>query len=957
MSGFRLPAPVGTHIDRAVPLGFTFNGRRFAGFRGDTLASALLASGVRMMARSYKFHRPRGIYTCGIEEPAGFLDVGTGPRTTPNSRAPGIDLADGLQAHSANCWPSLSFDVAAVTDKLSGLLPTGFYYKTFIWPSWRLFEPLIRRMAGPSLPALDPDPDRYDVLHSETDILVIGGGVTGTAAALAAAESGAQVTLASLGSPLQKPSLARAGVNVLSHTTACGIYDHLMVMAVETPSDISSVRQRLHKIRARSVVLATGAFERPMMFPDNDRPGIMLAKAVVRYAERFGVACGKRAVLVANGDYAYSLAATLVRYGISVGAVVDRRPTVAPNVLAELPDSVEVLQGAAIVGVRGVKSVTDITVAAEGGVRRDFSADLICSAGGVIPNVALWAQAGGALRWIEDSSMFVPDRAVPAIAVVGACAGIFDHTHALEHAAAVGEALAKADALPALPAGAAATLGTMLADTSPPAEWLSRRPAKIFVDLRNDVTTADVELAARENYRSVEHFKRYTTAGMGTDQGKTANVNALVRLGSVTHRKPNEVGTTRFRPPFTPVTLNTLAAGRRGPRLHPVKRLPAHAWHVAQGAVLEDFGSWLRPVCYPRGGESVEQAAARESVAVRTAVGIFDASPLGKLEVHGPDAAAFLDWMYLGNVSGLEVGQARWDVLLQESGVIFDDGVVARISENSFWVNTSSGNAERVAQRFEEWLQRELSTLRVSVTPVTWHWANLTAAGPKAWDMLSAAGLPPDLAPNLMPHMSIRLTEWQGTPLRIVRASFSGELSYEVNFPASKAEMMCRRFIEAGRSFDAQPYGVEALQILRVEKGLIHVGGDTDGETYPADIGIGRAVARKPSDFVGRRSLSRPAALDPGRRQLIGLVPRDGKTPLPAGAHITDDPPPSRSQGFVTSSCFSTTLGHPIALARLVRGRERVGERVKLFNMGRFIDAQVVSLPFLDPQGARLRGY
>jgi sarcosine oxidase subunit alpha len=553
--------------------------------------------------------------------------------------------------------------------------------------------------------------------------------------------------------------------------------------------------------------------------------------------------------------------------------------------------------------------------------------------------------------------MFVPDGRVAGIAAVGACAGAFDLDAALAHADALGCALGRGEGGPAAPVGG---LGAVLDDASPPPAALAalgRPPGKAFVDLQSDVAASDVELAAREGYRSVEHLKRYTTTGMATDQGKTSNVNALVRMGRHLGRRAAEVGTTKFRPPFEPVTLGALAGGRTGERCRPLKRMPAHAWHAARGARFEEFGGWLRPAAYPRDGEDLVAAAEREALGVRTRVGLFEGSPLGKLEVCGPDAADFLDRMTVGTMSTLAVGavgRARYALWLNEHGTIVDDGVVARLGEHRFWVNTTSAGAERAALAFDEWLQCEHVQHRVLVTPVTSQWGNVTVAGPAAWSLLRAAGLPEALAPQALPHMGVVDADFAGTRLRVLRASFSGELGYELNVPALQTAALLERLWDAGRAFDALPYGVEALMILRTEKGFLHVGGDTDGTTLPADVGFDRGIAGKATDFVGRRSLARPAATDPQRLQLVGLLPADRRTRLPVGAHAAPHAPPAPIEGFVTSSCFSPVLGHPVALAMLVRGRARLGERLTVWHMGQPIAAEVVATPFFDPHGERL---
>ncbi|WP_077034871.1 2Fe-2S iron-sulfur cluster-binding protein [Pelomonas sp. KK5] len=967
MSGYRLPVSPGAWIDRGKPLSFTFNGDAVSGFAGDTVASALLAQGIVHVGRSYKLHRPRGIFSAGIEEPTGLLDVGSGARLTPNTRATDVAAAQGLATRTGNAWPSLKFDLAALNSKFAALLPAGFYYKTFIWPHWHLFEPTIRRMAGLGSAAATPDPERYDEVSRHVDTLVIGAGAAGMQAAISAAKAGRQVLLlegaAQTGGWLAtqpeqarlleslRSALAAAGVEVLARCTGLGLYDHGFATAVQTVEH-GGLRERFYKIRTARTIIATGAFERPMLFPDNDRPGVMLANAVERYAAQYDVAGGKRLVIAAACDSAYGVARSLAARGIEIAAIVDQRL----ESRAAAPANVPVLRNTSIVAVDGTSAIRGITVAGNGGGRatRIDNVDCIASAGGWTPAVNLWSMAGGKLRWVEESSMFVPDRAIEGIAIVGASAGVFDLERALEHATLCGRG-DKASA----PAGG---LGFVPARNTPPEPALAaliasgRKPGKTFVDLQNDVSAADVALAAQENYRSVEHLKRYTTMGMATDQGKTSNINALVLMGTATQRKPAEVGTTKFRPPFKPVTLNAVAAGRNGPRTKPLKRMPGEAWHAARGAVFEDYGGWRRPAAYLRPGESVEAAAQREAGHTRTAVGIFEGSPLGKLEISGPDAAAFLDLMYVGTMSTLSVGQARYGLLVNEMGVIHDDGIVTRLAPDRFFVNTTSGGAERVALVFEEWLQCEFIHLRVLVTPVTSVWGNVTVGGPKAWALLKAAGFDEALAPTNMAHMTMVETRFGGVTLRVLRASFSGELGYEINLPALHTQALLDHLAEVGRAFDAQPYGIEALMVMRTEKGFIHVGGDTDGTTLPGDIGMDRGVAKKAANFVGRRSLSQPAAKDAHRMQLVGLVPTDRRTLPPVGAHAAPHAPPAPIEGFVTSSCHSPALGHPVALAMLKAGGKRLGERITVYHLGKAIETEVVKPAFFDPQGERLHG-
>ncbi|MBV9695927.1 MAG: sarcosine oxidase subunit alpha family protein, partial [Gammaproteobacteria bacterium] len=697
------------------------------------------------------------------------------------------------------------------------------------------------------------------------------------------------------------------------------------------------LRERLWKIRARAVVAATGAFERPVLFPDNDRPGVMLAGAAVKYAAAYGVAAGARAVIVGNSDAAYLYAQRLRAQGIEVAALIETRPGPHPG------GEVEVLQGE-VAAVHGARAVAGVTVRTGAGTRH-LGCDLLLSAGGFAPAVHLHAQAGGRLRFLPDSAMFVPEGAAPGVVSVGACSGMFVREAVLAHARAVGAALARGAPPPAAAPDGAGRSAAPRASAG-----------KTFVDLQNDVTSADIALAARENYRSVEHLKRYTTTGMGTDQGKTSNINALLLMAQHTGAAPPIVGTTRFRPPFVPVSFGALAGRRVGALYRPLRRVPAHEWHATHGAQFEMFGDWVRPVCYPRAGEDLGAAAQREALAVRRRAGLFDGSPLGKLEVYGPDAARFLDRMYVGTVSNLAIGQARYGLLLNENGILVDDGIVARLGPQRFWVNTTTAGVERTAAAFEEWLQCEFLDMQVLVTPVTARWANVTVAGPRAWAWLAAAGLDAALAPSRTRHMTLTDSTLEGTPLRVLRASFSGELGYEINLPAARAAWLFERIWAHASGVEGTLYGIEALQILRTEKGYLHIGTDTDGTTLPQDVGFARGLERKGGDFVGRRSLLRPAASDPDRLQLVGLLSLEPRQVLPVGAHIAPRPPPAAYEGHVTSSYMSPELGRAVALAMLKAGTRRRGERVTAYHLGRPFAAEVVAPPFIDREGARLHG-
>lgn len=976
MSGYRLPSPLGVWISRDRELKFSFNGHVIKGLAGDTVASALLAQGVQLVGRSYKLHRPRGIFSCGVEEPSGLIDVGVERHRTPNTRVTDILASHGLVTRSGNGWPSLEWDAGSLVSRLGGFMPAGFYYKTFMWPHWQLYEPTIRRMAAAARAGDGPDPDRYDEVSVNTEVLVVGAGAAGLQAASSAARAGRQVllieseretggwlaaqTLASGQASLERvrqlqAQVLAAGVDQHMHCTAVAIYDHNLVTAIESQEGTQgSVRERLWKIRASQIILATGTFERPMLFPDNDRPGVMLATAVERYATQFGVACGRKVVVATASDNGYGVARALINAGMVVSAIVDHRE--ASNIAASPPAGVQVLQGASIVSVSGRRSVTGVTVAGNrGGTLVPIEADLIASAGGFTPNVSLYSQAGGSLRWLTESSMFVPDLLIPGVAVVGAAAGVFDLDNALSHAQAVGR-IDPGSPMPVAPCGGAGQVPADNQPTDAALRMLGRKPGKQFVDLQNDVATTDIELAARENYRSVEHLKRYTTTGMATDQGKTSNINALVLMGKATQRSPDQVGSTKFRPPFKPVTLNAMVGGRSGARYRPLKRLPGRDWHTERGALLEEFGGWERPAAYPLPGEALLAAAQREAAAVRRSVGLFEGSPLGKIEIYGPDAAHFLDLMYVGTMSTLAVGSARYGALCNENGIVMDDGIVARLGVNHFLVNTTSGGVDRALLAFEEWLQCEFVDMQVLVAPVTAQWGNVTVSGPKAWALLQRLNMHPSLAPGQMKHMTIRETAWNGHPLRVLRASFNGELGYEINLPPSQVIALMEKLWSAGAELGVCAYGVEALMIMRTEKGFLHVGVDTDGTTLPGDVGLARGLAKKTANFVGRRSLTRPAGLDPQRLQLVGIQPLDRLTPLPVGAHLSLRPPPTDAEGFVTSSCFSPALKHPIALGLVKRGTQRMGERLTAWHLGEAIQVEIVTTPFYDPSGERLNG-
>ena len=977
MQARRLPAG-GCEIDRSRPLRFRFNGREYEGYAGDTLASALLANGARLLARSFKYHRPRGIFSAGAEEPNALVQVGTGSLTEPNLKATQVALFDGLDARSVNCWPSPAFDLRALNQLGAALMPAGFYYKTFMRPDWHLFEGAIRRAAGLGIGPELPDPDRYDSTHAHTDVLVVGGGPSGLAAARAAGATGARVILVDdqprLGGSLHWRTLAgsaaKAGawmdatvaalqsmpnVTLLPRTTVSAYYDQNALVAIEQITN-GSARQKLWQIRAQRVVLATGAIERPLVFPGNDVPGVMLTDSVLQYLERYGVLCGKRVAVFTNNSSAYPVALALQKAGAQIVAIIDAAESPAHPAHAEVRAAgIEIHPASTVARTHGSRGLSAITIAT-GEHRKRISCDLLCVSGGWSPTVHLHSQSGGSVDFDEKRGMFVPGRSVQACVSVGAARGTLSLAEGIEEGSAAG-----GDAVREMKQAAEGEPAPQQVPDFPPGPpyvfyplWgAAAQRGKAFVDLASDVTAADVALAARENYVSVEHLKRYTTLGMGVDQGRTSNVNGLAIMGELTGRAPPQVGTTRFRPPYSPVTLGAIAGPRAGSLFRPLKYLPAHDWHTAHGAVFEEMSGWLRPVAYPRNGEKWQDAALREARAVRDSVGLFEGSSLGKIEVIGPDAATFLDRLYVETASTLAVGRTRYGLMLNENGIVIDDGVFARLAENRYLVHTTSAGADRIYEWLEGWSQGDFPELDVVLVPVTTQWATLTVSGPRAREVVKKLRSDIDWNAESFPHMSVREGTIESVPVRVCRISFTGELSYEINVPARRAPAFIEMLWQAGREHGITPYGVEALMTLRTEKGYLHIGVDSDGTTLPTDLGRATAISRKVSDFAGRRSLTRGVARSEGRLQLVGL---SSKELLPPGAQLIKGTPPCASEGHVTSSVYSPALGHPIAMALVRNGSKRMGEELTAFQMGRTFAARIVTPVFFDPEAKRLHG-
>lgn len=989
----------GGRIDRTRPIRFTFDGRALEGHPGDSLASALLANGVHLVGRSFKYHRPRGILAAGSEEPNALVEIDRGGgRRTPNLRATQVELHEGLAARSQNRWPSLALDFGAVNDRLSPLLPAGFYYKTFMGPrlggarAWRrLYEPAIRRAAGLGRAPAGPDPDRYVSVFAHCDVLIVGAGPAGLAAALAAAESGARVILCDEGpemggSLLAEPRTeldgvpapdwagqsiralrAKGEVRLLPRTQAFGYLAHNFVALCERLTDHLAAppdgmpRERLWQVRARQVVLATGAIERPLVFPDNDRPGIMLADAARTFALRYGALPGRRAVVAAGDDSTYAAALELKEAGVEVAAIADLRPSARGDGPERArSEGLRVETGARIAGTRGRRRLREVTLA-HGTREERIAADLLLMAGGWTPSVHLFSQSRGKLRYDEGLDAFLPDRSAQAERSAGACRGVFGLGECLEDGYAAGEAAARAAAFSPPPPRRFALDGARPAQagSGPLAAPDPGAKGKAFVDFQNDVTARDLRLAVREGFRSIEHVKRYTTVGMATDQGKTSNLNALRVVADTLGAPVPAVGLTTFRMPYTPVTFGTMAGLSRGDLFDPVRTTPIHGWAAERGAVFEDVGLWKRARYFPQTGEDMDAATRRECRTVRSAAGVFDGSTLGKIEVVGPDAAEFLNRLYLNAWSKLAPGRCRYGILLSEAGFVMDDGVVGRLAEGRFHVTTTTGGAGRVLALMEDYLQTEFTDLKVWLTSATEHWAVIAVQGPRARAIVEPLVEGLELSPEAFPHMSVAEATIAGVPGRLFRVSFTGELGFELNVPADHGRAVWEAVWTQAERHGACAYGTESMHILRAEKGYVIVGQETDGTQTPDDLGLAWAIGKQKPDFVGKRSLSRPDLTRSDRRQLVGLLTQDSGRVLEEGAQITletNPRPGTRAMGHVTSAYRSEALGRSIALALLAGGRSRLGETVHVPLTGETLAAEVVPPVFLDPKGERLHG-
>ena len=942
-------SPTGGRIDRSKTIAFTVDGKAYAGHPGDTLASALLANGVTLMGRSFKYHRPRGLLGAGDEEPnALFTVLGPGAVREPNIQATRIEIFDGLQVESQNRFPSLAFDVGAINRLAGKLFSAGFYYKTFFGPEWikgtrvwHVFEWFIRRAAGLGSASAARDPARYERMNAFCDVLVVGAGKAGLAAARDAAEAGKRVILCDSEPPTPAATAefaAHANVECLPRTTVWGHYDDMTFAAVERVADHLAdppahlPRHRHWVIRTKEIVVATGAVERPLVFPGNDAPGVMLASAALRYAAEFAVRPGARIVVFTNNDTAYAAAAGLAALGSTIAAIVDVRPNPpeAARALAARAGA-ELIVASAVISTAGGKALSGVAIAeigpdgAPGANRRTLSCDCLAMSGGWTPQIQLAAQQGAKPRWDERLHAFLAPDLPAGWSVAGSAAGDFDLDEGLSaYPAPVFEIKAK---------------------------------GKAFVDFQHDVTADDVRLAHCEGYVNVEHMKRYTTLGMATDQGRTANLAGLAIMAEARGLTPPEVGTTRSRPPLVPVSLGSITAERKDD-LKPWRLTPMHDWHLENGATMYNAGLWSRPMIYGAPGETIEQAYVREAAAVRSGVGIVDVSTLGKIAVQGPDAPEFLDRVYTNLFSTLAVGKARYGLMLREDGIAYDDGTTWRLGDNDFLMTTTTANAGKVMQQLEYYLDCVWPDLRVILTSVTDEWAGAAVGGPKARDVLAACVSGAKVDDAHLPFMGIVKGEIAGAPVLICRLSFSGELAYEVYSGAGHAAHVWEALMAAGKPFAITPYGLEALGTLRIEKGHV-TGAEIDGRTTARDLGLDWMLSKK-KPFVGSAMMDREGLFHPDRLRLVGLVSLDDRA-LNGGSHVVESlegEKATQSLGHVTAACFSPALGRYIALALVKNGRERLGQRAFITDplRGRAGPVEIVHPVFVDPEGKRMHG-
>ncbi len=987
-------------IDETMRISFKFNKKTYYGFKGDTLASALLANNVHLVGRSFKYHRPRGIMTAGSEEPNAIVQVNDKTELTePNVRASEIEIYEGLEATSQNCWPSVDFDIGGINNILSHLLPAGFYYKTFMWPAsfWGKYEYFIRKSAGLGKSPTKNDPDVYEHRHVHCDVLVIGAGISGIMAAKTAAKIGLKTLLID-----EKPNLGGSTIyqnsdhfkinnqnsgswlekeineikkienlEIKTRTSVVAFHGYNFLLARENLTDHlpveqrkNKIRQKLLKIRAKRVITATGSIERPMIFDNNDRPGILLSSAIKRYADFFGVACGKKNILLTNNDSAYETAISLIQKGISVEAIIDNREEVNSKLIYEVEkNNIRIFKGYTVTDTSGYKKINKVSImqlSKDGqkaiGSKIDLFCDCLGMSGGWTPAVHLFTQSGGKLKFRNEDNVFIPNTYPSDQISIGACNGDLTLDEILKNTPNYLKKFlniknTEYENLEILSSTNKSNRNIWLL----PSDKVFGK-TKSFVDYQNDATAKDIKLALREGFRSIEHVKRYTTTGMGTDQGKLGNMHALGIISDTTGSKIGELGTTTFRPPYTPLTFGTIVGRNVGEYFDVFRKTPIHNWHVSNKAEFENVGQWKRAWYYPRKDEDMNQAVQRESKAARENAGILDASTLGKIDIQGTDASEFLNRVYTNAWSKLAIGKCRYGLMLNEDGMVYDDGVTTRLGENHFIMTTTTGGAANVMAKLEDYLQTEWPELDVYLTSVTDHYATISVCGPNSKKIISKVIPDLGLSDEHFPHMSFKNTKIGKINCRVMRISFTGEQSYEINVQANFGKSVWEKCMEAGKDFNITPYGTETMHLLRAEKGFIIVGQDTDATMTPIDLQMDWIVSKKKYDFIGKRSLYRSDTIREDRKQLIGLLTENPDTVLEEGAQIVADvnKSPIEMLGHVTSSYYSPNLKKSIALGVVKGGKNMIGQKLIIPMENKNINVTVADPVFLDKENKRL---
>ena len=987
-------------IDETTRVSFKFDGKTYYGFKGDTLASALIANGIHLVARSFKYHRPRGIMTAGSEEPNAIVQInGNTAYTEPNVRATEIEIYDGLEASSQNCWPNVNFDIGGINNILSPLLPAGFYYKTFMWPAsfWEKYEYFIRKSAGLGKSPTKPDPDLYEHKYIHCDVLVIGGGISGIMAAKTAAENNYKTLLLD-----EKPHLGGTTIyqssefnkinnqysskwleneisklkniknlEIKTRTSVAAYHGYNFLLARENLTDHlplnkkkDKIRQRLLKIRAKKVIAATGSIERPLIFNNNDRPGIILSSAIIKYSDYYGVVCGKENILFTNNDSAYETAISLFNKGIKINAIIDIREKVNSEITNHAEKiGIKIYNSYTIVdtsGYRRIKEVSIMKLSKDGqsvtGSKIKIKCNCLGISGGWTPAVHLFTQSGGKLKFDNEDNVFIPSKYPSDQISIGSCNGEFDLNTIIKNFNQNIKNFLGIDKTSFEDLKINSTKEILKRNI-----WLlpsdkAIGKCKPFVDFQNDATAKDIKLALREGFRSIEHVKRYTTTGMGTDQGKLGNMHALGIISDTSGVKMSDLGTTTFRPPYTPLTFGTIVGRNVGEFFDIFRKTPMHDWHVDNNAEFENVGQWKRAWYYPKKGESMFDAVQRESKAARDGAGILDASTLGKIDIQGSDASEFLNRVYTNAWSKLTIGKCRYGLMLNEDGMVYDDGVTTRLDENHYIMTTTTGGAATVLGKLEDYLQTEWPELDVYLTSVTDHFATISVCGPNSKKIVKKVIPDLDLSDEEFPHMSFKNAKIGNIKCRVMRISFTGEQSYEINIQANFGKSVWEKCMEAGKEFNITPYGTETMHLLRAEKGFIIVGQDTDATLTPIDLQMDWIVSKKKYDFIGKRSLYRSDTIREDRKQLVGIVTEDPREVLEEGAQIVADvsKKPVEMLGHITSSYFSPNLNKSIALGVVKGGKNMLGKKLFIPMKNKIISVQVADPVFLDKENKRL---